>query len=199
MLTKQADAPEVTLRAFHAAAKLQIRCMAIPWPSLASDREPNLAQLQNLTACVDLIQAMFENFFSIPPADFIGISFPIFTQIRLSLGVLFCLSTLDCPGWDRAEVRRQVDPLNMIDGMISAFEKAISVYATENGIEEDDVGALVRVPSHLRQLHSAWAAKMGQSDGEGIAFAPTPQSPDGMAMMPLLDDFLDMNWLMSAM
>ncbi|KAM0718495.1 hypothetical protein Q7P37_005565 [Cladosporium fusiforme] len=190
----------VVLRAFHNAANLQIRCTAISWTSLESKGEPNVAQLQNIAACVDLVQALFDNFFSIPPGDIIGVSFPMYTQLRLGLGMLFCLSTLDCPGWDKAEVRRQVDTLNVIDRMIETFEEAVSSYTTESGDDHGEDGALLRVPAHLRMMRTAWAAKLERCEDQAVPFAPTPESGAemGMAEMPSLDDFLDMNWLMSA-
>lgn len=122
------------------------------WPSLISGQEPSVPQLQNLSACIDLTQALFENFFSLPPGDVVGVPFPIYIQMRLGLGILFCLSTLDCPGWDKSTVRRQIDPLDMIDGMISAYEGAKAAHIIEHGTEESGDGLLSRISGHLRLL-----------------------------------------------
>jgi hypothetical protein len=191
----------VTLDIFHSSAKLQIRYMAVSWTDSRSP-QPNLAQLRNFSACVDLIEAVFASFFNnVALVDYIGIPFAIFTQLRLCLGMLLHLSTMDCPGWDRMEVRRQIDVLAVADRLADNFGKASVLYS---GCDERAVGGgeesgdpLARVAEHLRLMRNAFAAKTEQSDGGGITFALTPTSAEDVSLteLPDMTDFLDLDWL----
>lgn len=189
----------VILAAFHHTAKLQIRCMGVSWPECNSDHQPNLAQLKNLSACVDLIQAVFDSFFAIPLADYIGIPFPVFSLLRLSFGMLFFLSTLDSPGWDKLEVRRQIDILTTIDRVVNNFRQA-SVLEASGKHDGDEDNPMARMAGHLRLMRTAFAANIEQSDSAGALAALTPESAmDETALeMPDLADFLDMDWLMNS-
>lgn len=185
----------MTLRGWHHAAKLQIRCMAVSWKSLTVDCNQNPMQLTNLTACLDLIQTVFDNFFEIKTSDVIGIPFAIFTQLRLCLGLLYHLSTMECPGWDTGEVRRQIDILAIIDKTIDRFQAA----SRESDAYGED--SLRRITGHLQVMRSTWAVRIQQTDSQRATFTMTPDSVAeiGVAELPLLDDFLDMDWLMSSL
>lgn len=152
-------------------------------------------QLTNLTACLDLIQTVFDNFFEIKTSDVIGIPFAIFTQLRLCLGLLYHLSTMECPGWDTGEVRRQIDILAIIDKTIDRFQAA----SRESDAYGED--SLRRITGHLQVMRSTWAVRIQQTDSQRATFTMTPDSVAeiGVAELPLLDDFLDMDWLMSSL
>lgn len=189
----------VILAAFHHTAKLQIRCMAVSWPECTSEHQPNLAQLQNLSACIDLIQPVFDSFFAIPLTDYVGIPFPVFSLLRLSFGMLFFLSTLDSPGWDKVEVRRQIDILATIDRVVDNFRQASRLEASGKHDGDED-NPMARMASHLRLMKTAFAANIEQSDSAGALAALTPESAmdDTALEMPDLADILDMEWLMSS-
>lgn len=173
--------------------------MAVSWPEFNSDHQPNLAQLKNLSACVDLIESVFNSFFAITLADYVGIPFPVFSLLRLSFGMLFFLSTLDSPGWDKLDVRRQIDILATIDRLVDGFRQASRLEA--RGVHDDDEdNPMARMASHLRLMKAAFAANMEQSDSVEALSAFTPESVvnEGALDMPDLADFLDMDWLMSS-
>jgi hypothetical protein len=170
--------------------------MAVSWTDPQSPDQPNLVQLNNFSACVDLIEVVFANFHSLPLADYIGIPFTIFTQLRLCLGMLLHLSTMDCPGWDKINVRRQVDVLAVADQMVSNFLKASVLYSDHDEESARD-NPLARIASHLGHMRNAITAKIRQSDSEGIASTLTPTSAGDLCMIELPDmaDFLDLDWL----
>lgn len=189
----------VVLQSHHNAAKLQIRSLAVAWPSLANNGETSLPQLENLVGCVDLIKEVFDNFLTMSLQDFVGISFQIFVQLRLSLGILFALMTIEIPGWNKSEARRKVDLLAFINQMISKFEDASGPAGGSDELEGD---SLTRVTGHLRIMKTTWAAKLEQSERQGVHSTMTPEDSVGdvgASELPGLDDFLDMDWLMSAL
>lgn len=176
--------------------------MAVSWPDFGpqQQQQANLAQLKNLSACIDLIKSAFDGFFAIPLDDYVGIPFAVFSQLKLCLGMLFVLSTLDCPWWDKFDVRRQIDLLTTIDRMIDGFNQASMVYASAVGVNGED-SMMARMVSHLRFMRAAFAASLEQSDGGAAQSAmETPESIGdvGGMEMPDIADFLDMEWLMSS-
>jgi hypothetical protein len=189
-----------TLEIFHNSAKLQIRYMAVSWVDSRSSDQPNLAQLSNFSACVDLIEAVFAEFNNVALVDYIGIPFAIWTQLRLCLGMLLHLSTMDRPGWDKMEVRRRIDALAVADGMADNFSRASALYSgcDERLARGDEPGdPLALTAEHLQIMRNAFAAKIEQSDGEGVMSAMTPISAEDVSLTELPDmaDFLDLDWL----
>jgi hypothetical protein len=184
------------LEIFLNSARLQIRYMSVPWTDPRAQLQPPLAQLRSFSACVDVMEAVFATFNSIPLTDYIGIPFTVYSQLRLCLGMLLHLSTMDCPGWDRMDVRRRVDVIDVADQMIGNFSKASALYSgCDEGSARDD--SMARIASHLKNMRNAFAGKIEQSDGEGIAFAPTPTSAEDFSLTELPDmaDFLDLDWI----
>jgi hypothetical protein len=180
---------------------MQIRYMAVSWAESRAPEQPNLAQLRNFSACIDLIEAVSATFSKIALADYIGIPFAIFSQMRLCLGMLLHLSTMDRPGWDKMEVRRRMDILAFADQMADNFSRASVLYSgcdgrLARGGESGD--PLTRIAEHLHVMRNAFAAKIQQSDGEGMTFAPTPNSDEDVSLteLPDMTDFLDLDWLL---
>ena len=174
--------------------------MAVSWADSRSHEQPNLTQLSNFSACVDLIEAVFVKFNNVALVDYIGIPFAIFTHLRLCLGMLLHLSTMDRPGWDKMEVRRRIDVLTVADQMADNFSRASVLYSggDERSARRDESGdPLARTGEHLRIMRNAFAAKVEQSDGEGIMSALTPTSAEDVSLTELPDmaDFLDLDWL----
>jgi hypothetical protein len=174
--------------------------MAVSWADSRSSEQPNLAQLGNFSACVDLVEAIFAKFNEIALVDYIGIPFAIFTHLRLCLGMLLHLSTMDRPGWDKMEVRRRIDVLAVADQMAGNFSRASVLYSggDERSARGDGSGdPLARIAEHLQIMRNAFAAKVEQSDGEGVMSALTPTSAEDISLTELPDmaDFLDLDWL----
>jgi hypothetical protein len=174
--------------------------MAVSWADSRSPEQPNLAQLSNFSACVDLIEAVFAKFNNVALVDYVGIPFAIWTQLRLCLGMLLHLSTMDRPGWDKMEVRRRIDVLAVADQMADNFSRASALYSVDDerpigGDESDD--PLARTVEHLQIMRNAFAAKIEQSDGEALMSALTPTSAEDVSLteIPDMADFLDLDWL----
>jgi hypothetical protein len=175
--------------------------MAVSWADSRAFEQRNLAQLRNFSACVDLIETVFTKFNTIALADYIGIPFAIFYQMRLCLGMLLHLSTMDRPDWDKMEVRRRVDVLAVADQMAENFSRASVLYSGcgERPARGDESGdPLTRTAEHVHMMRNAFAAKIQQSDGEGMAFAPTLTSAEDVSLteLPDMTDFLDWDWLL---
>lgn len=114
--------------------------------------------------------------------------------------MLLHLSTMDRPGWDKMEVRRRIDVLTVADQMADNFSRASVLYSggDERSARRDESGdPLARTGEHLRIMRNAFAAKVEQSDDEGIMSALTPTSAEDVSLTELPDmaDFLDLDWL----
>ena len=77
----------------------------------------SLGNIYNLQACLDSIVAWFNVLFSMPARDIIFFSTIFSSQLRHCVGMLFYLTTLDDPGWDRKAVRARIDVLATVDRM----------------------------------------------------------------------------------
>lgn len=148
---------------------------------------------------MDLIEAAFASFHILPLADYIGIPFTVFTQLRLCLGMLLHLSTMDCPGWDKMDVRRRIDVLAVAGRMVGDFSEASVLYSgrDEEAARDDP---LARIAGHLDIMRNAFATKVRQSDSDcegGVLSGLTPTSAGDLCMAELPDmaDFLDLDWL----
>ncbi|PWY73034.1 hypothetical protein BO70DRAFT_381779 [Aspergillus heteromorphus CBS 117.55] len=85
---------------------------------------PGIQRIDCLYTCLNTVKLAFTNFFTIPLVEYPGISFPFFTQLARYLIVLFKLSTLSDPAWDRTLVRSTVDVLEVMDRLIGNIEHA---------------------------------------------------------------------------
>lgn len=153
-----------------------------------------------------------------PPLYWTGVSMDTFSQLTHTLVVLFRLTAhVDEPGWDRAEVRRRVDVLAVLDRACDVVERI----PVALGIVDADgprSGLFFKTTYLFRAIRTLFAREMGlpvggggrggisSSDGAGGlgAFSTVPGSAagaavagsaqdgsvDGMGEPALVDDFI---------
>jgi len=80
------------------------------------------SRLDYLSACVPSIKSWFQTFFAIPPTSYLSLAFPVFTQLTHSIVILYKLSVLDDPAWDRGLVRETVDIFLILEQLIGNFQ-----------------------------------------------------------------------------
>lgn len=64
---------------------------------------------------LDSVERWLSLFMNMPLVYWTGVSMDTFTQLTHSLVVLFRLTTLDEPGWNRDEVRKRADVFDILD------------------------------------------------------------------------------------
>ena len=158
--------------------------------------QPSFHQLERLYACIKSIKSWFEVFFTIPPVAYIGFPFSIFSQLVRCLVILYRLSTLDDPAWDKNGVRETANLLAIFDQVISNMEQVVTLSGLDNtGSIEGDVFS--RTAKTFRALHPAWEAKLVGLQDPMVSTLPTisdvndPPLPNAF-----LEDNFNNDWLM---
>ena len=154
----------------------------------------DLKQLKCLYACVESIRSWFEVFLGIPPANYIGFPFSIFSQLVHCLTTLFRLSTLNDSRWDKGSVRETSDLLPILDQVINNMEQVAAVAGLDNSdIAEGDVFS--RTARKFRSIRLEWEAKLGPDDLT-VSTISTPQSAEATLTEAFSADFSDNDWMM---
>ncbi|KAI2791893.1 hypothetical protein POX_c04773 [Penicillium oxalicum] len=76
-----------------------------------ADEDFSSQRLDHLYACLRVVKQFFDLFFTIPPAGYTSLALPYIAQVSHCLVILFRLSTLDYPGWDKSTVKNTADIL----------------------------------------------------------------------------------------
>ncbi|KAF2084027.1 hypothetical protein K490DRAFT_50133, partial [Saccharata proteae CBS 121410] len=91
---------------------------------LLSKSPSDFQRLECLYSCLNAVKSALDNFFTFPPAAYLGFSFPFFTQLARYIVVLYKLSILDDSLWDTGLVRSTVDVLAVVDRVIWNLQHA---------------------------------------------------------------------------
>ena len=157
--------------------------------------DSNFEQLKRLYACVESTKSWFEVFFSIPPTDYIGFPFSIFSQLVRCLVTLYRLSTLNDPAWDKNGVREAADLLLILDQVINNMEQVANLAGLDNN-DSTEGDVFSRTAKKFRSIRPEWEAKLGSND----LIVPTMPPPENANETPLPEafpvDFADNDWMM---
>lgn len=151
--------------------------------------------LKRLYACVESIKSWFDVFFTIPPIDYIGFPFSIFSQLLHCLVTLYRLSTLQDPAWDKNGVQETIDLLLTLDQVINNMEQVATVAGLDNSNStEGDVFS--RIARELRSIRLEWEAMLRLHD----LIIPTSPTLQNVTETPFSEalpvDLADSDWMM---
>ena len=162
---------------------------------------PDFHRFEYFYGCLNSIKSWFDVLFKIPPADYIGFPFPIFSQIAQCLITLFKLSMLDDPGWDRKMVQNTANVLLILDQLSHSLLQVPSCAGLESDpIEGDVFTRTAKVSESIRQV---WEAKLAvEPVGHDIAISQNVLEavPDVAPTMNFSDDtwmsdiLVSLNW-----
>lgn len=135
------------------------------------------------------MKSWFDVYFLIPPAEYIGFPFSIFSQLTRCLIVLFKLSTLDDPAWDKSFVRNTADVILIMNQVIFNLRQVNWLAKLED--DNPEVNIFSRGADSYEAIRTRWEAKLAESQVETETL--TPQSMDNVVTesgvpVPLLDD-----------
>lgn len=141
-------------------------------------KNSNFQQLECLYSCLDSVKSWFDVFFTIPPADYIGFPFSIFSQLSKCLITLYKLSSLDDPSWPKAEVRKMADVLTILDMVIHNLAQASTVAAFDSSDMGEDI--FNRTAKRFKSIRVGWEAKLNTD----IVMATSEAGPTIDAPLP---------------
>ncbi|PNP38337.1 hypothetical protein TGAMA5MH_09695 [Trichoderma gamsii] len=167
-------------------------------------RIPDSPRIDSMYAGLLAARAWYDTLFLVPLTDFVGMPFSLYIELAQIHALLYRLTTIDDPAWDKEIMRSTADLSTYLDRTIDLFTKADALYPLRGGPE--DVSIFGKCTKVLRNVRSSWEPAISQNLG-GL---PTPSSQvvPGTApqhtllvdhsMMPdpeLPPDFGDINWM----
>ncbi|OAG09666.1 uncharacterized protein CC84DRAFT_1160770 [Paraphaeosphaeria sporulosa] len=132
----------------------------------ASNDTLDYQRIEYLTACLQACKDSLDNYLAIPSITMNMIQVLAFSN---SCQVLYSLSVLECPGWDRYTARATVDVLWYFDRVCVKFEEARRQLAEESGSQEN-VFALAGGHEGLKSLCASWRENLESATGVGMNF-----------------------------
>ncbi|KAF2812287.1 uncharacterized protein BDZ99DRAFT_439292 [Mytilinidion resinicola] len=167
---------EVVLLHLHSTA-LYISELGI-LKSAASANNTDFQDVECLYASLRSLKSWLDIFFTIPPARYTGIPFSIFSQFMRCLVVLYRLSAIDDPGWDKQVARNTYNVAEVLR-MVSTNLLASDVYP--------------RYAETFNATRERWEAKLAALSINTAA----PVVPETDLEMPNLSMDLPENWWVS--
>jgi len=158
-----------------------------------ADTVLDLHHIRLLQACLDAIVAWFTALFSLSPGEFINFSTLFTSQLRHCIGMLFYLTTLDDPSWDKAAVRNRLNVLDVLDTMRSNLYLSAEIAGWQNDDGDDQFG---RVHAMTGSLRDFWGARITQMDA---ANADPLLDFDPALLQNIEADWFGMQWITGSM
>ena len=174
------------------STELTINGIALVQLPIAADHS-SFKQIEALYACLKSIKSWFELIFNIPITDYIKFPFSIFSQLVHCLFILFRLSTLDDPAWDKHSVKDTADLLPIIDQMIIKLEQGTASFGTNDNAEGD---LFSQGAKKYRSIRLEWETKLRPEDLT-VSTVPSTQIGSELALPEDFSmEFPDNDWMM---
>jgi hypothetical protein len=119
---------------------------------------PDLQRLAGLESLLTAIERWFEVFHATPNALWIGTPFGTFTQYGHCTILLFKLSTLDEPGWDKNDVKKRADLLEILERLAARLSTIPQEFNLVDTVEGSDSGLFFKGPKLIRGMRASFSA-----------------------------------------
>ncbi|KAL7947445.1 hypothetical protein V8C42DRAFT_286271 [Trichoderma barbatum] len=168
-------------------------------------RIPDTPRIDSMYASLVAARAWYDVLFSVPLAEFIGMPFSLYVELAQIHALLYRVTSMDDPAWDKEIVRSTADLGNYLDRTIDLFTKAEAFYPLRGGI--DDASIFGKCTKVLRNVRTIWEPAIVQQPMGGLptpssqvvpGTAPQPPLMVDHSMLPDQDlptDFGDINWM----
>ncbi|PMD42861.1 hypothetical protein L207DRAFT_486635 [Hyaloscypha variabilis F] len=162
-------------------------------PSFLYTNQLTFQQRTCLGAALESIKSWLEVFFTIAPADYVGISFPITTQLVRCLLTLSRLTTLETLSWDEHCVWKKSDALSVLDRVINNMEQVEIVAHLDNG-GSPGADVFASTARMFRSLRSGWEASLATDEMSSVPLEQNIEDPFPADVLGV--DSFDNDWLM---
>jgi hypothetical protein len=134
--------------------------------SAASNPTLDYQRIEYLTACLQACKASLDNYLTIPAITMNMVQVLAFSN---TCQILYSLSVIEYPGWDRYTARATADVLWYFDRVCTKFEEARCQLAEESGSQEN-VFSLAGGHEGLKSLSANWRENLESATGVGMHF-----------------------------
>lgn len=114
----------------------------------------DLARIAALERCVESVAAFWSFFQTITTGSFAALPFAYFAHFTLCIVLLYGLSVVEEPHWDRAGVRDRLQVLDMLDGFIAKLGDARRMIPSAG---PDSYDVFSRAATMLGSVRELWA------------------------------------------
>ncbi|CAK7224693.1 hypothetical protein SCUCBS95973_005604 [Sporothrix curviconia] len=117
-----------------------------------------------LEQCVEAVAQFWSFFRQIKSTSYAGLPFSFFAHFTHCVVLLYGLSVIDEPNWDRAAVRDRLHVLDMLDGFIAKLRDAPRLGPSTAVAGPESYDVFNRAAIMLSSVRDLWAIDMGRPD-----------------------------------
>jgi hypothetical protein len=162
-----------------------------------------LQRLKDLDSILTAVERWFGAFQAVPLAESIGATLSIYTQFSHCIVLLFKLTTLVEPGWDREEVKKRVNLLEILEHLVQRIEDTRRLLKFVDAVGTGESGLFFKFPGLIRGLKAKFSAELlatkMQTDVQPCIDPDTTSTGDSSAPVDFSLFFADDPWLMDLM
>ncbi|KAI0123609.1 hypothetical protein BJ170DRAFT_639781 [Xylariales sp. AK1849] len=162
----------------------------------------DIPRLELLHSCLEAVKLSISVYLSFTPAEYPSFPFAVLCHLAHSIQMLYRLSMLDEPDWDRAAVRRSADIVAVLH---EAGDKLGQVGAAAHIVHDGGLDIFTRGEQTMRTTAALWGASLAQTGvGTNNGMAPPALAESGGpehaengadTAMPMTLDFGNDAWL----
>lgn len=152
---------------------------------------PDLKRLSLLDSLLGAIERWFDVFHAVPNSQWIGTPFGSFTQYGHCAILLFKLTTLDEPGWDKEDVAKRANLLEILDRLATRLDTIPHELQLVDTPEGSDSGLFFKGPKLIRGMRASFAAELNNALAQPLSQQADLQTPTNPKTAELLSNTPD--------
>lgn len=151
---------------------------------------PDERRIDGMYQCLQAIRCWYDAFFERPIHEIPALPFSVYISLSVMQVMLYRLTVLEHPMWDKSVVRATADVLDILDRTIDIFQQLPNIYPLSD--DSDGSNLYVHGARHLKTLRATWAPSLANifgsinnNNNNGNNGMPTPNSQTAaMSMSP---------------
>jgi len=152
-------------------------------------RLSDLQRLEGLDSILTAIERWIELFLGVPAIEWIGATYGMFAQFSHCTILLFRLTALDEPDWDRNDVMKRANLLDILERVIQRLDSIPLLVGLVDSGDPEETGIFFKSARLLRVLKATFSAELAQNTSE-MEVHPSldPETPEFMRDLAAQDD-----------
>jgi hypothetical protein len=123
----------------------------------------DLQRLEGLDSILTAIERWIEVFFDVPVIDWVGTTYAILAQFSHCVILLFKLTSLDEPDWDRTDVMKRANLIDILERLAQRLDSVPSLLGLVDSDNPEETGIFFKSSRLIRALKATISAELGQN------------------------------------
>jgi len=123
----------------------------------------DLQRLEGLDSILIAIERWIEIFFDVPLIDWIGTTYGILAQFSHCVIVLFKLTSLDEPDWDRTDVMKRANLLDILERLAQRLDSIPPLLGLVDSDDPAETGIFFKSSRLIRVLKATFSAELAKN------------------------------------